>query len=138
MRKCCNTVSDEVASLALEVGWRRIFFTSKLQLQKLISRRRLKTEEQRGAQQVCDLENNEDSCQEESVEKKEVLMSEKEFHHSVTPALSSGSDTSSYIDPGSVPDSDTFSDSSESVPEHFLEDMQRLLVQTPAQMTAHE
>uniref|UniRef100_A0A3P8WRR8 G protein-coupled receptor kinase 7a n=1 Tax=Cynoglossus semilaevis TaxID=244447 RepID=A0A3P8WRR8_CYNSE len=39
VRKCCNTVSDEVASLALEVGWRRIFFTSKLQLQKLISQR---------------------------------------------------------------------------------------------------
>ncbi|KAF3858758.1 hypothetical protein F7725_011959 [Dissostichus mawsoni] len=41
----CNTVSPEVASLALEVGWRSIFFTSKLQLQKLISRRRLKAEE---------------------------------------------------------------------------------------------
>ena len=42
----CNTVSAEVASLALEVGWRSIFFTSKLQLQKMISRRRLKAEEQ--------------------------------------------------------------------------------------------
>uniref|UniRef100_A0A3B4EUE9 F-box only protein 36-like n=1 Tax=Pundamilia nyererei TaxID=303518 RepID=A0A3B4EUE9_9CICH len=33
----CNTVSAEVASLAVEVGWRTIFFTNKLQLQKLIS-----------------------------------------------------------------------------------------------------
>ncbi|KAJ4937335.1 hypothetical protein JOQ06_001899 [Pogonophryne albipinna] len=45
VHRCCNTVSPEVASLALEVGWRSIFFTSKLQLQKLISRRRLKAEE---------------------------------------------------------------------------------------------
>ncbi|XP_051808890.1 F-box only protein 36b [Acanthochromis polyacanthus] len=44
VRRRCNTVSADVASLALEVGWRHIFFTSKLQLQKLISRRRLKTE----------------------------------------------------------------------------------------------
>uniref|UniRef100_A0A3Q0STC2 F-box protein 36b n=1 Tax=Amphilophus citrinellus TaxID=61819 RepID=A0A3Q0STC2_AMPCI len=34
VRRCCNTVSAEVASLALEVGWRTIFFTSRLQLQK--------------------------------------------------------------------------------------------------------
>nr|XP_046265581.1 F-box only protein 36b isoform X1 [Scatophagus argus] len=47
VRQRCNTVSAEVASLALVVGWRNIFFTSKLQLQKLISRRRLNTEEQR-------------------------------------------------------------------------------------------
>uniref|UniRef100_A0A3P8T4S1 F-box protein 36b n=1 Tax=Amphiprion percula TaxID=161767 RepID=A0A3P8T4S1_AMPPE len=32
VRRRCNTVSADVASLALEVGWRRIFFTSKLQL----------------------------------------------------------------------------------------------------------
>lgn len=46
VQRRCQTITAEVASLALEVGWRRIFFTSKLQLQKLISRRRLKTEEQ--------------------------------------------------------------------------------------------
>ncbi|KAL6104287.1 fbxo36 [Pungitius sinensis] len=45
-----NTVSAEVASLALDVGWRSIFFTNKLQLQKLISRKRLKTEKRQGGQ----------------------------------------------------------------------------------------
>uniref|UniRef100_A0A8D3CMR7 F-box protein 36b n=1 Tax=Scophthalmus maximus TaxID=52904 RepID=A0A8D3CMR7_SCOMX len=35
VRQCCNTVSGEVASLALMVGWRNIFFTSKIQLQKI-------------------------------------------------------------------------------------------------------
>uniref|UniRef100_A0A673AQY9 F-box protein 36b n=1 Tax=Sphaeramia orbicularis TaxID=375764 RepID=A0A673AQY9_9TELE len=34
VRQRCNTVSAEVSSLALEVGWRHIFFTNKLQLQK--------------------------------------------------------------------------------------------------------
>uniref|UniRef100_A0A673AUP5 F-box protein 36b n=1 Tax=Sphaeramia orbicularis TaxID=375764 RepID=A0A673AUP5_9TELE len=33
VRQRCNTVSAEVSSLALEVGWRHIFFTNKLQLQ---------------------------------------------------------------------------------------------------------
>uniref|UniRef100_A0A8C4ZQX3 F-box protein 36b n=1 Tax=Gadus morhua TaxID=8049 RepID=A0A8C4ZQX3_GADMO len=35
-----ETVPAEVGSLGLELGWRRVFFTSKLQLQKLISRQR--------------------------------------------------------------------------------------------------
>ncbi|KAM3866045.1 F-box only protein 36b [Diretmus argenteus] len=48
VRRCCDTVSAEVSSLALEVGWRSIFFTSKLQLQKEISRRRHRTEQQQG------------------------------------------------------------------------------------------
>uniref|UniRef100_A0A8C2Z3K5 F-box protein 36b n=1 Tax=Cyclopterus lumpus TaxID=8103 RepID=A0A8C2Z3K5_CYCLU len=42
VQRRCNTVSAEMASLAQVEGWRNIFFTSKLQLQKLISRRRLK------------------------------------------------------------------------------------------------
>ncbi|XP_047444899.1 F-box only protein 36b [Mugil cephalus] len=50
VRQRFNAVSGEMASLALEVGWRNIFFTSKLQLQKLISRRRLKIEEQQEEQ----------------------------------------------------------------------------------------
>lgn len=45
MRRRCCSISTEVASLALEVGWRNVFFTNKLQLQKLLSRRRLKAEE---------------------------------------------------------------------------------------------
>lgn len=48
VRRRVNLVSAEVASLALDVGWRRVFFTNKLQLQKLLSRRRLKAEEQQG------------------------------------------------------------------------------------------
>lgn len=46
VRQHCYTVSDEVAELAMELGWRSIFFTSKLQLQKLINRRRLRGEGQ--------------------------------------------------------------------------------------------
>ncbi|XP_068427369.1 F-box only protein 36b [Clinocottus analis] len=45
VQRRCNTVSAEMASLALDGGWRSIFFTSKLQLQKLIRRRRLKAKE---------------------------------------------------------------------------------------------
>uniref|UniRef100_A0A3Q3RP09 Uncharacterized protein n=1 Tax=Mastacembelus armatus TaxID=205130 RepID=A0A3Q3RP09_9TELE len=37
VRRSCKTVSAEVASLALEVGWRSIFFSSKLHLQKIIN-----------------------------------------------------------------------------------------------------
>ncbi|XP_019733489.1 F-box only protein 36b [Hippocampus comes] len=47
VRRCCKTVSPEVPALAQEVGWRSIFFTNKLQLQKLISRRRLRAEEEK-------------------------------------------------------------------------------------------
>ncbi|XP_012716499.2 F-box only protein 36b [Fundulus heteroclitus] len=51
-RQRCCTISAEVASLALEVGWRRIFFTNKLQLQKLLGRRRPKAEQ--GGRPDCD------------------------------------------------------------------------------------
>ncbi|KAM3603746.1 uncharacterized protein V6R79_001401 [Siganus canaliculatus] len=54
VRRHCETVSAEVESLALEEGWRRIFFTSKLQLQKLISRRRLKTKDQQDPGEVSE------------------------------------------------------------------------------------
>ncbi|XP_071372968.1 F-box only protein 36-like [Centroberyx affinis] len=54
VRRCCDTVSAEASSLALEVGWRSIFFTSKLQLQKQISRRRLRTKQQQREEKVCD------------------------------------------------------------------------------------
>uniref|UniRef100_A0A8C2Z3F3 F-box protein 36b n=1 Tax=Cyclopterus lumpus TaxID=8103 RepID=A0A8C2Z3F3_CYCLU len=50
VQRRCNTVSAEMASLAQVEGWRNIFFTSKLQLQKLISRRRLKAEEHQEGQ----------------------------------------------------------------------------------------
>ncbi|CAL8311497.1 unnamed protein product [Gadus morhua 'NCC'] len=41
-----ETVPAEVGSLGLELGWRRVFFTSKLQLQKLISRQRQQLREE--------------------------------------------------------------------------------------------
>ncbi|KAJ8271165.1 hypothetical protein GJAV_G00123470 [Gymnothorax javanicus] len=41
VRARCDTVTPEMASLAQELGWRKVFFTNKLQLQKQISRRRL-------------------------------------------------------------------------------------------------
>ncbi|XP_076000859.1 F-box only protein 36b [Genypterus blacodes] len=53
VRRCCDTVSAEVSSLALEVGWQSIFFTNKLQLQKLIRRRRLRIKEHQEGQ-TCD------------------------------------------------------------------------------------
>ncbi|KAM9790656.1 F-box only protein 36b [Syngnathus typhle] len=46
VRRCCKTLSPGVPALAREVGWRDIFFTNKLQLQKLINRRRLRAEEE--------------------------------------------------------------------------------------------
>ncbi|XP_041069862.1 F-box only protein 36-like isoform X1 [Carcharodon carcharias] len=41
----CDTITPEMKALALEVGWKEIFFTNKLQLQKKIRRRRQKVEE---------------------------------------------------------------------------------------------
>ncbi|KAK1790680.1 hypothetical protein P4O66_014544, partial [Electrophorus voltai] len=42
VRMYCDTVTAGMEDLAKEVGWRTIFFTNKLQLQKQISRRKLK------------------------------------------------------------------------------------------------
>ena len=46
MKAHYNTVPDGVDVLANELGWKTVFFTSKLQLQKQISRQRQRTEEQ--------------------------------------------------------------------------------------------
>ncbi|XP_072897583.1 F-box only protein 36-like isoform X2 [Hemitrygon akajei] len=40
----CDTITPEMQALALEIGWKEIFFTNKLQLQKKISRRRQRVE----------------------------------------------------------------------------------------------
>ncbi|XP_028833517.1 F-box only protein 36b [Denticeps clupeoides] len=40
VRQTCKTVPEHVEMLARELGWRTVFFTNKLQLQKQISRRR--------------------------------------------------------------------------------------------------
>ncbi|XP_056149688.1 F-box only protein 36b [Lampris incognitus] len=46
VRRCCDTISPEVSALAMDVGWRSIFFTSKLQVQKQISRWRQRAKQQ--------------------------------------------------------------------------------------------
>ncbi|XP_063074889.1 F-box only protein 36b [Engraulis encrasicolus] len=52
LRTHCNAVPDEVEALANDLGWKTVFFTSKLQLQKQISRRRQRTEEQNGQEDI--------------------------------------------------------------------------------------
>ncbi|KAJ8011164.1 hypothetical protein DPEC_G00055330 [Dallia pectoralis] len=47
VRSHCNSVSAEMEALALEVGWKSVFFTSRLQLQKQISRKRQRGQQQR-------------------------------------------------------------------------------------------
>ncbi|KAJ8362623.1 hypothetical protein SKAU_G00114540 [Synaphobranchus kaupii] len=44
VRARCDTVTMEMGSLARELGWKKVFFTNKLQLQKQISRWRQKQE----------------------------------------------------------------------------------------------
>ncbi|XP_058485741.1 F-box only protein 36b isoform X2 [Solea solea] len=119
VRRCCNTVSDEVVSLALEMGWRSIFFTSKLQLQKLISRRRLQTDKQHEGQ-VSDRETNVDRSRDESSEQTQASDSEEEFPHAgISPDMShstgtgTGFDTNSCsdMDPGSSSEAEASSDS---------------------------
>uniref|UniRef100_A0A8C6UK21 F-box protein 36b n=1 Tax=Neogobius melanostomus TaxID=47308 RepID=A0A8C6UK21_9GOBI len=39
VRQRCSTLPDEAVSLAYDIGWRRLFFTNKIQLQLLINRR---------------------------------------------------------------------------------------------------
>lgn len=41
----CDTITSEMRALAFDVGWKEIFFTNKLQLQKKIYRRRQKVED---------------------------------------------------------------------------------------------
>lgn len=143
MRQRCNTVSAEVASLALEVGWRSIFFTSKLQLQKLISRRRLKTEKlQEG--HVSDPDTKEEESPDESSETDQTSSSVEESHPRIIPDQSLGSDTGTGFDTGSCcdvdpdcnPEPEAGSDSSIPVPGQLLEDLKHHVVETPVQSSA--
>lgn len=123
VRQRCNTVSDEVASLASEVGWRSVFFTSKLQLQKLISRRRLRTDEQEEGQ-VSDQEAKAEEYLDESSGSDQTLGSELESQPGIINNLSPGRvtgtefDANSYCDvkPGCNPEPEAGSDSSTPVP----------------------
>ena len=101
MHRRCNTVSPEVASLALEVGWGSIFFTSKLQLQKLISRRRLKAEEPPEGQ-LSDPDIKAEESPGDSSEIDQVSGSEKESPPGIMPKLSLGTDPGAGSD-SSVP-----------------------------------
>ncbi|GAA6222593.1 F-box only protein 36-like [Lates japonicus] len=140
VRRRCNTVSDEVASLALEVGWRCIFFTSKLQLQKLISRRRLRNEEQEEGQ-VSDPDKKEEESPDESSETSQTSSSEEESQPGIIPDLSLGTGTGTGFDSSSCCDVDldpnpkpeAGSDSSEPVPDQFLDDIKHCEVETLAQ-----
>lgn len=121
MRQRCNTVSDEVASLALEVGWRSIFFTSKLQLQKLISRRKQKTE----GQQEGQVSHSETKAEDSHDDTFGTFGSEEVSHPGIIPELSPGNDTnmdsetSSYcdIDPVLKPEPEASFDSFKSLPD---------------------
>ncbi|XP_070701853.1 F-box only protein 36b [Pempheris klunzingeri] len=139
VRRHCNTVSDEVVSLALEVGWRGIFFTSKLQLQKLISRRRLKTEE-RQERQVSDPDTKAEESPDDSSETDQTSGSEKESHPGIIPDLSLGTVTGTGFDTSSCcdvdPGAEAGSGSSVPVPGQLLEDIKHYVVETVVQNSA--
>ena len=143
MRRRCNTVSVEVASLAFEVGWRSIFFTSKLQLQKLLRRRRLKAKEQQEGQ-VSEPDKNAEESSDESSETKQASSSEDESHPGIIPDLSlgigtaTGFDTSTCcdVDPDAKPEPVAGSDSSKPVPDQFLEEVKHRGLETLAQSSA--
>ncbi|XP_033960879.1 F-box only protein 36b isoform X2 [Pseudochaenichthys georgianus] len=105
----CNTVSPEVASLALEVGWRSVFFTSKLQLQKLISRRRLKAEEPPEGQ-LSDPDIKAEESPGDSSEIDQASGSEKESPPGIIPKLSLGTDPGAGFDHSFYCDVDSESD----------------------------
>ncbi|XP_010731603.3 F-box only protein 36b [Larimichthys crocea] len=141
VRRRCNTVSAEVASLALEVGWRSIFFTSKLQLQKLISRRRLKPEEQQ-EEQVSDTDTKAEKSPNESSDSDQTSGSEEESHPGIIPELSLGTETGTGfdaksccdVDPGRNPEPEAGSDFSMPGSGQWLEE--NCLVETPVQNSA--
>ncbi len=129
VRRRCNTISAEVASLALEMGWRAIFFTSKLQLQKLVSRRRLKTREQPEGQ-VSDLFKKVKESPDDSSDSDQTSCSTEESlpdiitHLSLGTGTGTGSDTSSCcdVDPSPNPEPEAGSDSSVPVSGKWLKD----------------
>ena len=139
MRLRCNTVSAEVALLALEVGWRSIFFTNKLHLQKLLSRRRLRTKEQEEGH-VSDPDTQAEESTSESSETSSASGSEEESHPSTICHLCIGSDTgfesksSCDVDPDVEsdpdPDPEPASDSIELVPDPFMEGLRFCEVET--------
>ena len=110
-----ETVPAEVWSLGAELGWRRVFFTSKLQLQKLISRQR-QNQAEPPLREEEEEEEAEEEVEEEAKEEEEGLIpqasgSPEAFWESAGSSgtnLSSGTGDFSYSESSS--DSDTLSD----------------------------
>ncbi|CAG5896950.1 unnamed protein product [Menidia menidia] len=134
----CKTVSAEVASLASEVGWRRIFFTNKLHLQKLLSRRRLRAEEQQ-EESIFDPDPQAGESANGSSETSPVLASERDWHH-LGVGRDAGFDSDSYchVDPDPQAESDPDPDpqaGSESIdlPDQFMEGLKFCELETVTQ-----
>ncbi|KAM6918284.1 F-box only protein 36b [Xenentodon cancila] len=121
VRQRFNTVSPEVSSLALDVGWCSIFFTNKLHLQKLLSRRRLKAEEQQ-EMQVSDPDTKAEENLQMKAEINLVLASEDESHSSTFCHLhtATGFDASSADGIGPNPVSDAGCESTEVASGQFM------------------
>ncbi|XP_070830194.1 LOW QUALITY PROTEIN: F-box only protein 36b [Chaetodon trifascialis] len=139
VRCCCNTLSAEVVSLVPEVGWCNIFFTSKLQLQKLVSRRRLQLEEQQ-KEYVSNPNTKAQESPDESSHSDQTSGSE-ESHPGIIPNLSLGTvtgtafdTTSDCVDPGRNPEPEAGSDSSMPVSGQSVED--NFVVETAAQQNS--
>ncbi|XP_041660138.1 F-box only protein 36b [Cheilinus undulatus] len=130
VRQHCNTVSAEVASLAVEIGWRCIFFTRKLQLQKLLSRRRLKSKEQQEGQ-VSDPDTKVQESLDESSEEDQISGPELDSQLGIIPdpglgtQTGTGFDTSSCCnaDPGSCPEPEDDSEFSSPFSGQLVQDM---------------
>ncbi|XP_074545435.1 F-box only protein 36b [Halichoeres trimaculatus] len=134
----CSTVSAEVASLALEVGWRSVFFTSKLQLQKLLSRRRLKSEEEQ-KEQIPDPDTKMEKSLDESSGKDHLSGPDLDSLPRIIPDPSLGTetgtgfDTNSYCEADPCPEPDTCSEFTLPVSGQTLQDIEKGLddVQKP-------
>lgn len=130
MHRHCSTVSAEVASLALEVGWRSIFFTSKLQLQKLLSRRRLKSEEEQN-EQITGPGTKVEKSSDESSEEEQVSSPDLDSLPGVIPDPSLGTetgtgfDTNSYCEADPCPEPDTQSEFTLPMSGQLLQDLKK-------------
>ncbi|XP_061587185.1 F-box only protein 36b [Cololabis saira] len=103
VRQSFNTVSPEVSSLAFDVGWRSIFYSNKLHLQKLLSRRRLKAEEQQ-ERQVSDPDTKAEENLQMKAEINLVLASEEESLSGTFWHLRTGIGSADGFDPNPDPD----------------------------------
>ncbi|XP_020772909.1 F-box only protein 36b [Boleophthalmus pectinirostris] len=129
VRQQCSTLPDEVVTLARNIGWRRIFFTNKLQLQLLINRHQVKLPEAQEEEAEDENPPSETPAEDKSSDPKDeksessVTPPEQMSIDSLSPVLSldSADSYSSFY-------SDTFSSSGDklkSSPEDVLEDLEK-------------